>query len=86
MVNCHGWSKADLAELPKKQWGILEHPLVKWKKNPFTEQVFTMILCIFNKSEAMKSLDKQRSENYNVKKLLNGYFCNHIVTVMCNKN
>ena len=84
MVKRFRWAKADLAELPKKQWGILEHVLDKWNKIPFNNQLFKGDLCNINKNGAMKSLDKQRFENYNVKKLLNGYFCNHIVTV-CNK-
>lgn len=85
MVNDCRTSIADLAELPKKQWGILGHIRVKWNYIPFNIQVFTANLFIVHKNGAIKSLDKQRYENYNVKKLLNGYFCNHIVTVACNK-
>ena len=80
MANCSRWPKVDLVELTKKQWGILEHVRIKWNNIPFNNQLFRGDLCNINKTGAMKSLDKQRFENYNVKKLLNGYFCNHIVT------
>ena len=66
MVKRCCWLKADLAELPKKQWGILEHVRVKWNKIPFNNQLFKGDLCKSNKMRAIKSLDKQRFENYNV--------------------
>lgn len=80
MAICGFYPKADLAEMSKKLLWILTLSHDKWNLIPLNIQLFTAFLCNMHKNVALKSLDKQRCDNYNVKKLLNGYFCNYIVT------